>query len=487
MEPTPFLAILRRRPGMIALVVILAVLAAGLWVWLAPARFEATATLREATAAGAPASHVGYDDVVYADRMMSTYEAVARGEPLRADLAAALGLARPPAVDVHIPANTELIELTVSGPTPEEAARATNTFAGLLIERAQALTGSPGEEEALGQLALRVTEAAAALEAARAAYAARVAEQPRDNERMAIAGRELTLREDAYLRALERYREGDLTRTVRAQALELIAPATPDRASPVTPGWLVLALAAVLGLGGGIGVALLAEGADPGLYSVEQIEAAAGAQTLAAIPAGSREAPPVAEAFRGLCAALLGLGRDRSLRTVIVAGVAPGAGASSVVAGLGAAFAQCGRRALLVDADLRAPRLHTLLGLSNERGLSDMLTRSGPHEGVIQHCGQVGLAALTAGRPAPEGVDLLRSPAIAVLLRELAGGFETILIDSPPLESSADALALAGQADGVVLVVRGDRARLRAVRGAARQLAAGRANTLGVVITNTAG
>jgi capsular exopolysaccharide synthesis family protein len=472
---------------MLALTAILAVAAAGLWVWLAPARFEATATLREATAAGAPASRVGYDDVIYADRMLSTYEALAKGEPLRAELAAALGLARPPAVDVHIPANTELIELTASGPTPEEAARAANTLAGLLIERAQALASNPGEEEALGQLALRVTEASAALESARAAYASRAAEQPRDNERMAIAGRELALREDAYLRAVERYREGDLTRTVRAQALELITPATPDRASAATPAWLVLVLAAVLGLGGGVGVVLLAEGADPGLYSVEQIEAAAGGPALAAIPAGPREAPAVADAFRGLCAALLGPGRAASLRTVVVAGVAPDAGASAVVAGLGSALAQRGRRALLVDADLRAPRLHSLLGLPNELGLNDMLTRNGPHEGAIQCCGQGGFAVLTAGQPAPEGVDLLGSPALAALLGELAQRFETILIDSPPVAGSADALALAGQADGVVLVVRGDRARQRAVREAARRLAVGRANTLGVVITSTAG
>jgi len=163
------------------------------------------------------------------------------------------------------------------------------------------------------------------------------------------------------------------------------------------------------------------------------------------------------EAFRNLYTSLRFLNPERPLRSIAITRSLPSEGKSLVNILLAKTLSEMGQRVLIVDADLRKPQLHQRLGLDNLIGLSNLLSGDADRwQDAIQPVpGYTNWFALTSGRRPPDPARLLSSPRMADFVREVAesGQFDLILYDTPPVLGLADALLLAEQLDGMVLLV----------------------------------
>lgn len=188
-----------------------------------------------------------------------------------------------------------------------------------------------------------------------------------------------------------------------------------------------------------------------------------------------------AEQFRTLRSRLYQLRGTQPLRTLLVTSSMPGEGKTFVSNNLAHAIVrQPDRRALLIDADLRCPRLHKVLGAPAGPGLVDYLNGAVDHMAIIQQGPDAGLCFIPAGVEAANPSELLANGKIKTLLDALAPVFDWIILDSPPCLPVADASMLASLCDGVLLVVRAELTPSAAAQKACQELQ-GR-NVVGVVL-----
>jgi capsular exopolysaccharide synthesis family protein len=188
-----------------------------------------------------------------------------------------------------------------------------------------------------------------------------------------------------------------------------------------------------------------------------------------------------AEAYRALRTNLQFSGLDRDVRTVLLTGAGPGDGTTTVLANLGVSLAEAGQRVLLVDCDLRQPRLHLAFGLPLAPGLSNALA-SNESEPAIQATDVAGLSILAGGDPPPNPAEFVASARLSALLDRLRTRFDRILIDSPPAGILTDAVVLAPKVDGVILVVSAGQTRRDLAKRAREQLDTVGAHLLGAVL-----
>ncbi|MDO8300769.1 chain length determinant protein tyrosine kinase EpsG [Lacisediminimonas sp.] len=158
-------------------------------------------------------------------------------------------------------------------------------------------------------------------------------------------------------------------------------------------------------------------------------------------------------------------------RSLAVASINPGDGASFFTANLALVFAQTGKRTLLIDANLRNPRQHRIFNLHDSLGLSDMLVRRADVEAVSQPEGCADLSVLSAGTMPPNPQELISHQRFGEVEQSLSSRHDVTLIDVPALSTGADALHVAARVGGVLLLIRRDHARMEQVQTAARQLA----------------
>jgi len=194
---------------------------------------------------------------------------------------------------------------------------------------------------------------------------------------------------------------------------------------------------------------------------------------------------PAAEAYRALCVNLEFAAVDRTLRTLLVTSPSPREDKSLALANLAVALADGERSVIAVDADLRRPRLHTIFGLSNERGLTDLFRGAlSASEVPLQSIPNTSLKVLTSG-PLPSIPSQLlatrRMEEVIALLREQA---DMVLFDAPPLIAVTDASLLASKVDGVLLVVEAGNTRRDHVRAAKDRLDKVNAWLVGSVLLN---
>jgi capsular exopolysaccharide synthesis family protein len=158
------------------------------------------------------------------------------------------------------------------------------------------------------------------------------------------------------------------------------------------------------------------------------------------------------EQYRRLAAVLHEEQMQGNLKTVMVTSALPGEGKTLTIANLAHTLSESyGRRVLVIDADLRAPSLHRILGVRNTAGLSEALRSTGRALPFVEISSR--LSALTAGRPGPAPLADLISGRMADVVRECAASFDWVLIDTPPVGLLSDAQVLARLAGGVVFVI----------------------------------
>ena len=169
-------------------------------------------------------------------------------------------------------------------------------------------------------------------------------------------------------------------------------------------------------------------------------------------------------------------------RALAVVSAEEGDGKTYLVSNLAISFSQFAGRTLLIDANLRHPRLHRLLGTKSEVGLSDLLAGEVKGEPVVPVDGLEGLHFLGAGSAMADPVQLLQGPRFSILLEQMADSFDYVLIDTPSNEIGPDARLIAARAGAALLVGRKGHSRVALLRRLLSQLNMGPSLVAGVVL-----
>jgi succinoglycan biosynthesis transport protein ExoP len=188
------------------------------------------------------------------------------------------------------------------------------------------------------------------------------------------------------------------------------------------------------------------------------------------------------EAYRTIRTSLLLSQADKPPQVILLTSPSPGEGKTVTSLNLAIALVRDGHTVLLVDADMREGRCHDQLGLTNHRGLSNVLTGGLSLDEGIQGTPISGLSLLSRGVPPPNPSELLGSRKMKEILKDLRQRFEFILIDSPPVIAISDAAILSVITDGVILVFDGQRTSTGSAQKAVERLDTVRARFLGVVL-----
>ncbi len=330
-----------------------------------------------------------------------------------------------------------------------------------------------------------------------------------------ILKRESEADKSLYEGLLTKLKEAGISEGLKSSNIRVVDPAMIP-SYPARPAKARnIALAFLVGLVGGIGLALLREYLDNTVKTPDDVETLARLPSLAVVPAfgdggGSKRRmglfggaasnghekrielvaqhlpkSQMSEAFRALRTALLLSQPDRPPQVILVTSALPREGKTTAAANLAVTLAQLGDKTVLVDADLRKPGVGRLLNLGTGKyaGLSSYLAGVSTLDLVtVPHPAIPNLAAIPTGPLPPNPADLLSSHRLADAIAELRTKFKFIVIDSPPIMAATDAVILSVQADGVVLVVRSGETPKEAFTRTRDLLVSVKSRLLGVVL-----
>jgi capsular exopolysaccharide synthesis family protein len=281
--------------------------------------------------------------------------------------------------------------------------------------------------------------------------------------------------------------------TPRVQVSVVATPLLPDeRSSPSFA--LNTVLGAILGLALAVVVAVLRDRLDTTVKDDDTVTAAADAPVIGHIPADDElggahlvqphSGSPAAEAVRQVRTNLSFLAVDHPPRAIMVTSALSSEGKTTTALNLAMTLAESGNTVTLVEADLRRPTLTRYLGLVGGAGLTNVLTRAAPLDSVIQEIDSAGqLHVLPSGPVPPNPSELLASDAMARVVETLLAERDIVVIDAPPVLPVADASALAGLVDGVVLCARWGSVSRDELGRASTLLRRVGGHVLGVVVT----
>jgi len=316
---------------------------------------------------------------------------------------------------------------------------------------------------------------------------------------------------------LQKLKEAGISAGLRSSNIRVVdpalAPTNPSRPQKARN----ISLAFLVGLVGGIGLAIFREYLDNTVKSPDDIETLTGLPSLAVVPSLpglnghhsrlsrlAREAAPqaasgpkvellsyvqpksqISEAFRALRTSLLLSQAEHPPQVILVTSALPREGKTTAAVNLAVTLAQLGDRTLLMDSDLRKPGVRRALSLTigKDAGLSSYLAGvSTLDEVTIPHPTISNLAALTTGPVPPSPADLLSSHKMREAIAELRRRFKFIVLDSPPVMAATDAVILSALTDGVLLVVRSGETPKEAFTRTRDLLTAVKCRLLGVVL-----
>jgi capsular exopolysaccharide synthesis family protein len=310
-----------------------------------------------------------------------------------------------------------------------------------------------------------------------------------------VLERDVQSSKQIYDSLLQRAKETGVSTELRTSNIRIVDRAEQPRA-PIQPRKM---LSLLLALTGGFGLSLVLafffEYLDSSLKSPDEIRAYLGLPTLGMVPAlnpktwKGREPlinagvpPNFAEAFRAMRTNVLFSVADDGPRSLVITSTGPGEGKSIVAANLAIGFAQAGQRVILIDADMRRPRVHEIFAKKQEPGLSNFLVGHTVASSAIRKSPVPGLWLLTAGRIPPNPAELIGSQRFKKFIELLGQYFDSIVIDSPPIMAVTDPALAANAATGIVFVVGAEMTSRHAARTAIEQLDKGRSHFVGAVL-----
>jgi capsular exopolysaccharide synthesis family protein len=262
-----------------------------------------------------------------------------------------------------------------------------------------------------------------------------------------------------YNQLKSKHRQEIITLEVPRNPVEIIDVAEPNR-RPVSPNLFMNVLLSIfVGLGAGVGLAYFIEYLDTSIKTADDVERILGLPVLGLIPQKVRplieEGPDSehAEAYRVLRTNLAFTegGSHRGAFSVLSSGA--GEGKSTTCFNLAFVCAQQGEKVLLIDGDLRRPVQHTILGVSNRFGLTNVLLRDVPVEEAIKATSVPNLHFLPSGRLPRTSLGVLDPKRIGELITSLKTKYDVVLIDTPPLVGISDSSIVAKETDGAIIVV----------------------------------
>jgi non-specific protein-tyrosine kinase len=490
------IAIIRARLPLLVASVVLAAGAAYLITSQLPKVFEAKATIL----VGQSLSGVNpdYNQLLASQRLSTTYAIVATTRPILDKVISQLGLGGSAdelrtRVFADIPQNNTLLTITARDGDSTRAAAIANAVAEQLIAVSPAIQGRQSEVQKSIDADLQATQeqikATQTQLEALTAVTDRTVQQ--EQQLQTLAGRLVTLR--STYAALLSYSSGSASNflTVVDPAVAAIAPIAPR-----PPLYALLAATVAFLLGAAI--IFVMDYLDDRVKTLEDVQEVAGLPTLGAIQrmkaeSGRKEMYQLvtllyprsvaAEAYRTLRANTEFASVDAPIRTLLVTSSIGGEGKTVTASNLAIAFAQAGRRVVLVDADLRKPGVHIVFDLPNSQGFTTLLRDGQAKIEAVAHVTEQGnLRILTSGPLPPNPAELLSSLRMRDALERLSADSDLIILDGPPLQGVTDSAILSSVADGTLLVVESGRARRGPVRQATEALAKAGAHVLGAVL-----
>lgn len=317
---------------------------------------------------------------------------------------------------------------------------------------------------------------------------------------------------------LQRSKENDVVMASKPNNISIVDYAiTPD--GPIGPNRMrTVFIALLLSVGMGVGLALFLEYLDDTVHSTDEVERILQLPALAVIPsvgAATRRRvlaspgalqkrnggpstnsellmnvdgrSPLAEAYRHLRTSVLLSTAGRAPKSLLVTSSLPGEGKTTTAVNTAISLAQTGASVVIVDADMRRPRLRSIFSLPDPSGLSSILSRDVSTAEMLSMVSKevtTGLHVLSSGPIPPNPAELLGSDQMRRLVATLQGSFTHVVIDSPPINSFTDGVLISSLVDGVLLVVHGGKSSRHVVRRSRQLLTDVGAKILGVVLNN---
>lgn len=309
-----------------------------------------------------------------------------------------------------------------------------------------------------------------------------------------ILKRETDTNRQIYDALLQRYKEIGVAGGVGANNISVIDRAiVPEkRHSPRLA--LNLAVGLLLGSFLGVLVAFLLHHLDRTVKTPDALRELIGRPVLGVIPllaegttpaqAANDLRSPFAEAYRSLRTALQFSTPHGLPHSLLVTSANAAEGKSTTALELARNIAQLGKRVVLIDADLRNPSVHRLLGLANGTGLSNVLAGAAEASAALQSLGDIKLSVMTSGPLPPSPPELLAGDRLSALMHTLRQDFDVIVLDGPPVLGLADAPLLAHRVEATLLVAAAEQTRGDALQIALQRLLSVRAHVLGSLLTS---
>ncbi len=284
---------------------------------------------------------------------------------------------------------------------------------------------------------------------------------------------------------------GSATPLVKATVVKAATrPTTPEAPRPKVN----LALGLLIGLALGIGGAVLRDTLDTTVKTPAEAKELSGAPVLGIVPEDphAKENPLLlstsedksgrAESYRQVRTNLQFLGVDKATRTLVITSAIPEEGKTTTACNIAIAVAESGLRVILVEADLRRPRIAEYLGIEGAVGITSVLLAQATVADVIQTWGRQRLQVLPSGPIPPNPSELLGSRQMSELITKLSSASDIVILDAPPLLPVTDAAVLASRCDGALIVARYGHTRRDQLAAASEALRKVGAAPLGVVL-----
>lgn len=397
------------------------------------------------------------------------------------------------AVTVQPVRDTQLIEITVEDTDPVRAANIANTLVDVFANRNETLqtsrftTYKENLETRIAQVEQQIEDARSQLSTLENAT-----ENEGERERLQTSLEQYRQVYTDLLQTLEQVRFTEVQSTSNIVQVE---PATPPD-NPIRPRTLTnTLLAAVVGCMLAVGGVFLYEYLDDTLKDPAVLTEVLDLPVLGLIAshtvdngqpiAANQPRSPITEAFRSLRTNIQYASIDRDVRTMIITSAEPAAGKSTVISNLAIVLAHSGERTVLIEGDLRRPKLHRLMDISNRVGLSELFVQDDlATETVTQKTKFANLDVIPAGEKPPNPSELLGSARMKSILQQLQDRYDRIIIDAPPLMAVTDAAVLSAHVDGVLLVAKPGQTTLPALQQTVTQLRRVGAKFMGVVLND---
>jgi capsular exopolysaccharide synthesis family protein len=395
----------------------------------------------------------------------------------------------PPQVTGSQVGDTDVVTVTVRSGDPDTAAILANAYVDAYINstRSQAIQGMIAASQELQSKITDLQEQIDKLDK-------QITASNVDDDTTAQSQRRILVDQQALFK--QKIDQLQVDAALFSGGAQFVRPATVP-VGPVEPTPVRTAmLATLIGLMLGLITALLVDYADDTVRTADDLtNMIRGRPVLAVVPS---EHPPdggpialqhpdslVVESYRTLRTSVQFLGLDQPMQVIEVTSAVPGEGQTTTAANLAVVLAQAGHSVVLVDADLRRPRIHEIFSLRDSLGLVNVLAGE-PIELIVRQVADQ-FSVIVAGTIPPNPNEMLSSARMGVLISELRGHFDFVIIDSPPTLPVSDAMALSRHVDGVLVIAQAGRTTFPQVQQTLQNLEQVSAPILGFVLNRAKG